>query len=48
MEVLKGICSNAQPMEYFDEGETICLVSDETIDLTILVSGSATIYMQVS
>ncbi len=48
MGVLKGICSNAQPMEPFKKGETICQVSDEILDLIVLVSGSAAIYMQVS
>ncbi len=47
MGVLKGICENAQPMESFKKGETICLALDEILDLIVLVSGSAATYMQV-
>ncbi len=48
MWVLKGICSNVQALEYFKEGENICLAIDETPDLIVLVSGSAAVHMQVS
>ncbi len=48
MWVLKGICSNVQAMEYFKEGENICLTIDEMPDLIVLVSGSAAVHMQVS